>query len=38
MSPTMRYILALPFLALAILFSIPSYLCMQAAGLIEREF
>ncbi|MGF7154972.1 hypothetical protein GGR40_002757 [Novosphingobium gossypii] len=37
MTSTLRFALALPFLAAAVVFSVPSALCMYAAGLIEGE-
>lgn len=37
MTSTLRFALALPFLTVAVLFSVPSALCMYAAGLIEGK-
>lgn len=37
MNPTWRFVLALPFLTLAVLLSIPSCLCMYAAARIEGQ-
>lgn len=37
MLPAVRFFLATPFLAAAILLSIPSTLCMYAARLIEDD-
>lgn len=37
MAPPIRFVLAVPFLTVALLLSIPSYLCMYIAGVIEGE-
>jgi hypothetical protein len=37
MTPNVRFFLALPFLALAVLLSIPSTLCMYTAAFIEGQ-